>query len=70
MKEFDFVVPKMRLNRKDNLKLREKILSITNEGRKMLGINKSTLWHMKNNLKEGKTIDIYDKVLAKIQTLQ
>ena len=56
----------MKLSRKDYLKLREKILSITNEERKMLGINKSTLWHMKNNLKEGKTIDIYDKVLAKI----
>jgi len=65
-REFDFVIPKMRLNRKDNLRLREKILTITNDERKMLGINKSTLWHMKNNLKEGKTIDIYDKVLAKI----
>ena len=69
-KELDVVIPKMKLNRKDNLKLREKILSITNEERMVLGINKSTLWHMKNNLKEGKTIKIYDKILSKIQTLQ
>ena len=65
-KELDFIIPKMELNRKDNLKMRERILGITNEERKVLGINKSTLWYMKNNLKEGKTIDIYDKVLAKI----
>ena len=38
--------------------------------RKKLGINKSTLWYIKNNLKKGRTVDIYDKVLSKIQTLQ
>ena len=60
------VIPKMKLNRNDELELREKILKMTMDERRRLGINKSTLWHMKNNLKEGKTIDIYDKVLAKI----
>ena len=69
-KEFEFAIPTMKLNRNDNLKLKEKILSMTSEERKEFGINKSTLWHMKNNLKEGKTISIYDKVLSKIQINQ
>ena len=60
----------MILDRGDNLKLREKILSMNESERKRLGINKSTLWYIKNNLKKGKTVDIYDKVLSKIQTLQ
>ena len=66
-KEFDFVVPKIKLNRKDNLKLREKILSITNEERKMLGINKSTLWYVQRNLFAVKIPKIYEKILLKIQ---
>jgi len=69
-KEIEFNIPAMKLHRNDNLKLKEKISSMTNEERKGFGINKSTLWHMKKNLKEGKTISVYDKVLSKIQTLQ
>ena len=48
-KEFDFVIPKMKLNRNDNLELRDKILNMTQDERKRLGINKSTLWHIKKN---------------------
>ena len=59
----------MRLNRNVDLVLREKILNLSAEERKKLGINKSTLWYIKNNLKEGKTINIYDKILSKIQTI-
>ena len=65
--EFDFVIPKMRLNRNDNVELREKILSMTSDERKRLGINKSTLWYIKKNLSEGKTPKIYEKILLKIQ---
>ena len=66
-KEFEFVIPKMNLNRNDNIELREKILNITTEERKKLGINKSTLWHIRKNLSEGKTPKIHQKVLLKIQ---
>ena len=66
-KEFDFSIPKIKLNRNDNLELREKILSMTPYERKQLGINKSTLWHIKKNLSEGKTPKIYEKILLKIQ---
>ena len=43
---------------------------MTQQERKRSGINESTLWYIKNNLKKGKTVGIYDKVLAKIQTIQ
>jgi len=66
-KEFDFVIPKMKLHRNANLELREKILNMTPDERKKLGINKSTLWHIKKNLSEGKTTKIYEKILLKIQ---
>ena len=62
----DFVVPKIVISRKDSLTLREKILKITPQQRKRLGINKSTLFYMKKNLKNGKSIKIYDKVWSKI----
>ncbi len=66
-KEFDFIVHKIKFNRNSNLELREKILSMTPEERKELGINKSTLWHIKKNLSAGKTPKIYKKILLKIQ---
>ena len=65
-KEFDFIIPKIRLNRNDNLELRYKVLSMTPEERERLGINKSTLWYIKKNLIEGKTPKIYEKILKKI----
>ena len=65
-KEFEFVIPKIKLNRNDNFELREKILKMTSEERKKLGINKSTLWNIKKNLSEGKTPKIYEKILLKI----
>lgn len=66
-KEFDFGIPKIKLNRIDELELREKILSMTSEQRKQLGLNKSTLWYIKKNLSEGKTPKIYRKILTNIQ---
>jgi len=66
-KEFDFIVPTIRLNRKDSLELREKILNMSLEERMRLRINKSTLWYLKKNLSKGKTPRIYKKILTKIQ---
>ena len=66
-KEFDFVIPKIKLNRNDELDLRNKILNMTANERKELGINKSTLWYIQKNLSEGKTPKIYEKILLKIQ---
>ncbi len=46
--------------------IRSKVLMLTPQDRKRLGINKSTLWYMKKNIKEGKRIKVYDKVLKKL----
>ena len=37
------------------------------EERKKLGINKSTLWHMKKNVSSKDKIKIYDKILDKLK---
>ena len=66
-KEFDFGIPKMKIDRNDDVELREKILKMTTIERERLGINKSTLRHIQKNLSEGKTPKIYEKVLLKIK---
>jgi len=55
-KEFEFIIPKMKLNRNDNIELREKILRMTPEDMKKLRINKSTLWYVRKKLSEGKLL--------------
>ena len=57
----------MKLNRHDDVELRNKILDMTSDERKRLGINKSTLWYIQKNLSEGRTPKIYEKILLKIQ---
>jgi CRISPR-associated protein Cas1 len=39
---------------------------MTSAQRKDLGINKSTLWYIPKNLREGKKVKLYDKVRARI----
>ncbi|HEX9826902.1 MAG TPA: hypothetical protein VGA80_09925, partial [Flavobacteriaceae bacterium] len=50
-KTLEIRVPPIKLNRDDNLELRNKILSMSPEERKRLGINKSTLWYLKKNIR-------------------
>jgi CRISPR-associated protein Cas1 len=33
---------------------------------KKTGLNKSTLWYIQKNIKEGKTVELYDKVKLKL----
>jgi len=61
-------IPGIKLSRNDYVTLRERILKMTPEYRKRLGINKSTLFYMKKNIKNGKSIKIYDKVLDKLNS--
>ena len=49
-----------------NIDMKDKIMNMSNDKRKQLGINKSTLHYMKKNLQQNKRIKIYNKVLAKI----
>ena len=66
VKTLEFSIPEPRMLRDDSLEMREQILSITPEERKRLGINKSTLWYQKRNLRNGKSIRIYNKVRSKL----
>jgi len=69
-KTIDFDVPKLEINRDDTILLKEKLLSMTPEQRKRLGINKSTLWYIKRNLESKDKIKIYDKVLDKVRLFE
>ena len=66
-KNFDFDIPKIIIQRNDDVQIREKILNMTPEQRKQCGINKSTLWYLKNNLTKGKKVTIYDKIKTKLE---
>ena len=66
-KTIEFIVPYVEINLDDNLLIREKILSMSPEERKKLGINKSTLWYLKKNITSKDKIKIYDKVLQKMK---
>jgi len=59
-------VPSKSLSRNDNKYLRDLLANMTQEQRRELGINKSTLWYIQQNIKKGKKIEVYDKVMAKI----
>jgi len=66
-KILEIKVPPIKINRDDNLELRNKILSMSPEERKRLGINKSTLWYMKKNISSKDKIKIYDKILDRLK---
>lgn len=59
--KLEFNVPLIAINRNDEIDQRDRILSITPEERKTLGINKSTLWYQQKYIKEGKRIKLYKK---------
>lgn len=69
-KNIEFVIPKMEINRDDTMLLKQKLLSMTPEQRKNLGINKSTLWYIKKNLQSKDKVKIYDKVLEKVRSFE
>lgn len=65
-KPLAFNIPYMEISRNDPNELRNRILSMTSDERRKLGIGRNTLFYIKKNLKEGKKIKIYNKVLAKV----
>jgi CRISPR-associated protein Cas1 len=64
--DVQFSVPLFDIKRETTIALTEKILAISPNERKRLGINKSTLWYQKKNLERGKSIKVYGKVLSKL----
>jgi len=65
--KLQFNIPEFEIKRGDNTDIRNKVLSLTPEDRKRLGINKSTLWYMQKHVKEGKKVKIYKRVMGKIR---
>jgi len=66
-KELLFAIPEIKIERRDILPIRTKILTMSPAERKKLGISKSGLWYQKKNLSQGKRVRIYNKVLTKIK---
>ena len=64
--KLQFNVPEFKIKRDDNTDIRSKVLSLTPEDRKRLGINKSTLWNIQKHIKESKRIKVYGKVMGKL----
>jgi CRISPR-associated protein Cas1 len=56
----EFYIPEVKIDRNDDIVVRDKILSITPAERKKLKINKSTLWYRQKAIKEGKRIKLYN----------
>ena len=65
-RDFAFAVPSIKINRNDNIEIKNALLNMTPEQRRELGINRNTLWYIKKNLVDGKRIKIYEKVKNKI----
>lgn len=65
-KELQLNIPLAKIRRSDPLELRQKILAISPNERKALGINKSTLWYQQRKLAEGKKVKVYRKFMAKL----
>lgn len=64
--ELNINIPVKKLSRNDDNLLRYFLKNMTSEQRKELGINKSTLWYIQKNIREGKKVKLYDKINIKI----
>jgi CRISPR-associated protein Cas1 len=63
---FNLNIPDLELNRIDDVDLRSRIMGMTIEERKRLGIRRNTLFYMKKNIAEGKRIKVYKKIIEKL----
>ena len=58
----EFYIPEVKIDRNDDIAVRNKILSITSAERKKLKTNKSTLWYRQKAIKHGKKVKIYKQI--------
>ncbi len=65
-KELTFSIPAVKIDRDDSIEVKKRLLSMSVQERKRLGINKSTLWYQKKKLTEGKKNKLYTKVSSRI----
>lgn len=65
--EVDFTEPKPNLKRSDNVKVRRRILSLTQEEAVRLGVGKSTLHYLRQHAREGWPFRMNCKVKGKLE---
>jgi len=65
-KEIDFIEPRPALQRSDTQDLRRRILELTQEEVKELGIGKSTLHYLRKNARNDTSFKVYQKVAEKL----
>ncbi len=56
-----FVIPSLAITRNDTLGIQSRILTMTPQERRRLGIGKSTLWYQKKKVVHGTPILLYSK---------
>jgi CRISPR-associated protein Cas1 len=61
-----FDIPVKKSERNDSVAVQQKLLNMSSTERQRRGINKSTLWYQKRNIKEGKRIKLYSKTISKV----
>jgi CRISP-associated protein Cas1 len=67
-KTISFEEPVPELHRSDNRELRNRILGLTQDSARALGIGKSTLHHLRLNSRRDAQFTIYSKVREKLET--
>jgi hypothetical protein len=67
--KLSFDEPSPSLERLDNRELRERIKSLTVEKAKKAGINKSTLYTLRQHVRDERSFRLYGKVNRKLQAL-
>lgn len=65
-REIDFTEPYPSLERSDNLNVRKRILSLTQEDADRLGVGKSTLHHLRKHARRERSFRISGKIKEKI----
>jgi CRISPR-associated protein Cas1 len=62
----EFDLPEIQVKRNDESELRDRILNMSPAEYKKLGLRRNTLHYMKKNIRDGKKIKIYDKIMDKL----
>lgn len=67
LRSLDFVEPVPRLERQDSRELRAKILALTASRAERLGIGKSTLHYLRNNVRNERSFKFYRRVAQRLR---
>ncbi len=63
----DFCEPSPKILRSDSLEMRKRILELSQKQANEIGISKSTLSYLRNNVRENKTFRVYEKAAARLR---